>query len=92
MRDKKHVLRTNSSNVSGWGNQPIKKKKMCGSQALFSLYSEMIMWNLERYPGIGVGGHNVNNLRFTDQTVLIAENKESVGIEYHSKKTVLVIS
>ena len=34
------------------------------------------MQNLERYPGITVGGQNINNLRYPDDTVLIAENKE----------------
>ena len=57
------------------------KKIKCGvrqgyvlSPHLFSLYSEIIMQNLEGYPGIKVGGHNVNNLRYSNDTVLIVEN------------------
>ena len=46
------------------------------SPDLFSIYSEIIMQNLKGYPGIKVGGHNINNLRYADDTVLIAENKE----------------
>ena len=77
------------------------------SPDLFNLYSEVIMRNLEEHPGIKVGGKNVNNLRYADDTVLIAENgkdlqalldiidRESLnmGVELNGKKTeVLVIS
>ncbi|GFN90559.1 retrovirus-related pol polyprotein from type-1 retrotransposable element r2 [Plakobranchus ocellatus] len=48
------------------------------STDLFSLYSEIIMRNLENHPGIKVGGQNINNLRYADDTVLIAENKEDL--------------
>ncbi|GFO19870.1 retrovirus-related pol polyprotein from type-1 retrotransposable element r2 [Plakobranchus ocellatus] len=48
------------------------------SPDLFSLYSEIIMQNLENHPGIKVGGQNINNLRYADDTVLIAENKEDL--------------
>ena len=47
--------------------------RMCAPD-LFSLYSEMIRRNLEGYPGIRK--HKVNSLRFTHDTVLIAENKK----------------
>ena len=39
------------------------------SPDLFSLYIEVIMRNLERYPRMKVRGHNVNNLRYADDTV-----------------------
>ncbi|GFN78228.1 retrovirus-related pol polyprotein from type-1 retrotransposable element r2 [Plakobranchus ocellatus] len=48
------------------------------SPDLLSLYSEIIMRNLENHPGIKVSGHNINNLRYVDDTVLIAENKEDL--------------
>ncbi|GFS23991.1 endonuclease-reverse transcriptase [Elysia marginata] len=77
------------------------------SPDLFSLYSEIIMQNLENCPGIKVGGYNVNDIRYADDTVLIAENKDDLqkllniveeesrkkGLEPNSKKTeVMVIS
>ncbi|GFO33982.1 retrovirus-related pol polyprotein line-1 [Plakobranchus ocellatus] len=77
------------------------------SPDLFFLYSEIIMRNLENHPGIKVGRQNTNNLRYADDTVLIAENKEDLqkllniveeesrkkGLELNSKKTeVMVIS
>ena len=45
---------------------------------LFSLYSEMIMHHLEGIPGIQIGGHNINNLRYADDTVLIVETEEDL--------------
>ena len=74
---------------------------------LFSLYNEIIMRNIEGQPGIRVGGHNINNLRYADDTVLISENEKDLqqllniveskskekGLELNSKKTeVMVIS
>ena len=41
-------------------------------------YSETIMQNLEGYPRIKVGGHNVHHLRYADDTVLIPENNEDL--------------
>ena len=46
------------------------------SSYLFSLYTEMIMQKLERYPGIK-GGHNINDLRWAD-IILFAENNEDL--------------
>ena len=71
------------------------------SPDLFSLYSEIIMRNIEGQPGIRVGGHNINNLRYADDTVLISENEKDLqqllntieskskekGLELTSKKT-----
>ena len=77
------------------------------SPDLFSLYSEIIMRNIEGQPGIRVGGHNINNLKYADDTVLISENEKDLqqllnileskskekGLELNSKKTeVMVIS
>ena len=71
------------------------------SPDLFSLYSEIIMRNIEGQPGIRVGGHNIYNLRYADDTVLISENEKDLqqllniveskskekGLELNSKKT-----
>ncbi|GFN74883.1 DBH-like monooxygenase protein 1 homolog [Plakobranchus ocellatus] len=48
------------------------------SPDLFSLYSEIIMRNLENHPRIKVSGQNINNLRYAVDTVLLAENKEDL--------------
>ena len=44
------------------------------SPDLFSIYSEITMRALEGMPGIKVGGYNMNNIRYADDTVLIADN------------------
>ena len=46
------------------------------SPDLFSLYSENILRSIQNMPGIKIGGHNINNLRYADDTVLMAENQE----------------
>ncbi|GFS12153.1 endonuclease-reverse transcriptase [Elysia marginata] len=75
------------------------------SPDLFSLHSEIIMQNLENCPLIKVGGYNVNNIRYADDTVLIAENKDDLqkllniveeesrkkGLELNSKKTEVMV-
>ena len=46
---------------------------------LFNLYAEYIMKNVgleEAQAGIKTARRNINNLRYTDDTTLMAENKE----------------
>ena len=45
------------------------------SPHLFALYTEMIMRNIEGKGGFRVGGTVINNLRYTDDTVIIAETE-----------------
>ena len=49
------------------------------SHCLFNLYAEYIMRNAgldEAQTGIKIAGRNINNLRYTDDTTLMAESKE----------------
>ena len=51
------------------------------SPCLFNLYAEQIMRNArldELQAGIKIGGRNVNNLRYADDTTLIAEGDEDL--------------
>ena len=48
------------------------------SPDLFPIYSEIIMRALEGMPGIKVGGYNMNNIRYADDTVLIADNEKEL--------------
>ena len=51
------------------------------SPCLFNLYAEYIMQNAgldEAQAGIKIAGRNNNNLRYTDDTTLIAESKEEL--------------
>ena len=76
------------------------------SPDLFSLYSEIIMRHITDMPGISVGGHNINNLRYADDTILIATNErdlqalidrivdksEIMGLSPNKKKTEVMIT
>ena len=51
------------------------------SPYLFNMYSEYIMRqaNLEELDiGVRMGGRNINNLRYADDTTLLAESKEEL--------------
>ena len=51
------------------------------SPCLFYLYAECIMWNAkldEAQAGIKIAGRNVNNLRYADDTTLMAEIEEKL--------------
>ena len=51
------------------------------SPYLFNLYAEYIMRNAgmdEAQTGIETAGRNINNLRYADDTTLMAENKEEL--------------
>ncbi|GFR85072.1 endonuclease-reverse transcriptase [Elysia marginata] len=75
------------------------------SPDLFSLYSELIMRNIEGPRGIHIGGHIINNLRYADDIVLFAENAKDLqrlliivreesqkrGLELNSKKTEIMV-
>ena len=49
------------------------------SPCLFNLYAEYIMWNVgldEAQAGIKIARRNINNLRYADDTTLMAESEE----------------
>ena len=49
------------------------------SPCLFNLYAEYIMQNArldEAQAGIKIAGRNINNLRYADDTILMAESEE----------------
>ena len=51
------------------------------SPCLFNFYTEYIMWNEgleESQAGIKIARRNINNLRYVDDTTLIAESKEEL--------------
>ena len=50
------------------------------SPCLFNLHAEYIMWNAgldEAQAGIKIARRNINNLRYTDDTTLMAESEEN---------------
>ena len=79
------------------------------SPCLFNLYAEYIMRNAgleEAQAGIKVAGRNLNNLRYTDHTTLMAKSEEElksllikvkeesgkVGLKLNSQKTKIIVS
>ena len=48
------------------------------SPHLFAMYTEMIMRELDDIDGFRIDGTVVNNLRYTDDTVIIAEYEEQL--------------
>ena len=49
------------------------------SPCVFNLYAEYVMWNAsldEAQAGIKIAGRNINNLRYADDTTLLAESEE----------------
>ena len=55
---------------------------------LFNLYAEYIMWNAgldEAQAGIKIAGRNTNNLKYTDDTTLMAESKELKSLDKSEK-------
>ena len=79
------------------------------SPCLFNLYAEYIMRNAgleEAQAGIKIAGRNINNLRYTDDTTLMAESEEElkslliklkeesekVGLKFNNQKTKIMAS
>ena len=48
------------------------------SPELFNLYSEIIMRDVTDLEGIKIGGRNINNIRYADDTALIADSEEKL--------------
>ena len=57
-------------------NQKRSMSRMCLVTYLFNLYLGMILWETEDQKGFIIGGQNINNLRYADDTVLIAKSEK----------------
>ena len=58
-----------------------RKGKKCDLKYLFNVYAEYIMRNDgldEAQAGIKIAGRNINNLRYADDTTLMAESEEEL--------------
>ena len=88
---------------SNFGAQKIGKGVHQGcilSLCLFNFYAEYIMRNAgleEAQAGIKIAGRNINNLRYTDDTTLMAESEEELKsllmkVKEESKKVCLKLN
>ena len=76
---------------------------------IYNLYAEYIMWNAgldEVQAGIKIAGRNINNIRYADDTTLMAESEkelksllmkvkeesEKAGLKLNIKKTKIMAS
>ena len=77
--DKRAIIRTEKGITK---EVEIKKGVRQGcilSPILFNLYSEcLIREAIEGEPGLKINGKNINNIRFADDTAIIAENEEDL--------------
>ena len=110
MQDKKQQL---EPDMEQWTGSKLGKKGICQgcilSPCLFNLYAEYIMQNArleEAQAGIKIAGRNVNNLRYADDTALMAESeeelksllmkvkeeREKVGLKLNIQKTKIMAS
>ena len=58
-----------------------EKEYLKAAYCLFNFYAEYIMRNAgleEKQAGIKIAGRNINNLRYADDTTLMAESEEEL--------------
>ena len=66
-------VRTESGMTSEFKIKKAVRQGCVLSPNLFNLYTEKIFREVEDMKGINIGGVNINNLRYADDTVLLAE-------------------
>ena len=82
MQVKKQQLETGQEASTDWFQIGKGVRQGCIlSPCLFNLHAEYIIWNAgldEVQAGIKIAGRNINNLRYADDTTLMAESKEEL--------------
>ena len=65
--------------MSDWVNIARGVRQGCVlSPTLFSLYTEMVMRKISHMDGLRIGGLNVNNIRYADDTAIVADSEEQL--------------
>ena len=91
--------------MSGWVNIARGARQGCVlSPELFSPYIETIMRKINHIDGVRIGGINVNNIQYADDTAIVADSEEQLknlttliadegrkfGLEINKRKTFCV--
>ena len=93
---------------TGHGTTDWVRQGCISSPCLFNLYAEYITRNIgleEAQAGIKIAGRNINNLRYAEDTTLVAESEEGltslmkvkeesekVGLKFNIQKTKIMAS
>ena len=75
------IVRTGHGTTDWFQIRKVVRKGCILSPCLFNLYAEYIMRNAgldEAQAGIKIAGRNINNLRYADDTFLLAEHEEEL--------------
>ena len=81
MQDKKQQLELDMEQQTGSKSGKEYIKAVYCHPALFNLYAEYIMWKAgldEAHTGIKIARKNINNLRYADDTTIMAESEEEL--------------
>ena len=68
-------------NMEQWTGSKLGRKYIKAAYYLFNLYAEYIMQNTrldDSQAGVKIAGRNINNLRYADDTILVAESAEDL--------------
>ena len=79
MQVKKQQLELDMEQQTGSKSGKKTRQGCIFSPCLFNLYAEYITQNIrldEAQAGIKIAGRNIDNLRYADDTILIAESEE----------------
>ena len=99
MQVKKQQLELDMKQRTG-SNWERSTSRLCIVTLLINLYAEYIMRNAgldEAQTGIKIAGRNINNLRYADDTTLMAKSKEELNsllmkVKEESEKTGLKLN
>ena len=81
MQVRKQQLEVDIKQQTGYKSGKGIRQDCILSSCLFNLYAEYIMRNgglVEAQAGIKIAGRNINNLRYADDTTLMAEREEKL--------------
>ena len=81
MQDKKQQLEPDMEQLDQSRTRKGVRQGCILSSSFFNLYTECIMWNArldDSQAGIKIAGRNINNLRYAEDTTLMAESYEEL--------------